>query len=221
MVMARPTKSLSLYLQCLGRVTRTLKGTVDGDHLADCPEARRAAIAGSAKPEAHVFDFVGAADRFASGLVNAVDALAGKVTQEVVDYAKALIADAGRALPVKDALARAEAELAFTRMVQAHILEEERRKKVTAEADYRLREAGGPRRETRAQGQGLDPVRVWQQSLGQAANMGRTAAFAVHLFKEQMGDLPPWKFDGLPDMPERGDWKRPVAELFPQYVRGR
>jgi hypothetical protein len=56
-VIARPTKSRSLLAQLVGRGTRPLP--VVADVLGDLPdaEARRAAIAGSAKPFADVIDF--------------------------------------------------------------------------------------------------------------------------------------------------------------------
>lgn len=70
--MARPTKSLSFYLQCIGRGTRPLPGVVDG---IDTAEGRRASIAASAKPSCVVLDFVGNAGRHK--LVSVADCLAG------------------------------------------------------------------------------------------------------------------------------------------------
>lgn len=70
--MARPTKSLSLYLQCIGRGTRPLPKTVDGLATA---EERRAAIAASAKPHCVVLDFVGNAG--SHKIVSVADCLAG------------------------------------------------------------------------------------------------------------------------------------------------
>lgn len=57
--LARPTKSRAMYAQCAGRGTRVLPGVVDGIHGADGAEARRAAIAASAKPNCLLIDFVG------------------------------------------------------------------------------------------------------------------------------------------------------------------
>ncbi len=54
-VMARPTKSVLVVTQKVGRGTRPLPGVVDG--LAT-PEERKAAIAASAKPHCTVVDFV-------------------------------------------------------------------------------------------------------------------------------------------------------------------
>jgi superfamily II DNA or RNA helicase len=55
-VNCRPTKSESLYLQMIGRATRTLAGVVDGPETA---ELRKAAIAASDKPYCTILDMVG------------------------------------------------------------------------------------------------------------------------------------------------------------------
>lgn len=52
-VVARATRSKAFYRQMCGRGTRTLPGTVDG---LDTPEARRNAIAASAKPNLLILD---------------------------------------------------------------------------------------------------------------------------------------------------------------------
>lgn len=49
----RPTKSKVLYMQIIGRSTRTVPGLIDG---LDTVEARLKAIAGSAKPQAYILD---------------------------------------------------------------------------------------------------------------------------------------------------------------------
>src|SRR5262249_37454191 len=73
-VMARPTKSLALYTQILGRGTRPLPGVVDPLALAPAAE-RRAAIAASAKPRMLVLDFVGNSGRHR--IITAADLLGG------------------------------------------------------------------------------------------------------------------------------------------------
>lgn len=81
--MCRPTKSRSLYAQMLGRGTRTLAGIVD-----DCsgPEARKLAIAASAKPHLEVLDFVGNAGRHK--LITPADILGGRYDDEIVERAR-------------------------------------------------------------------------------------------------------------------------------------
>ena len=54
LVLGRPTRSRSFWLQCVGRATRPLPGTVD--FSGSTPESRRAAIAASAKPRFKVVD---------------------------------------------------------------------------------------------------------------------------------------------------------------------
>lgn len=54
--MCRPTKSRSLYAQCVGRATRAVPGIVDAQPTA---ELRKAAIESSVKRYAEVLDFVG------------------------------------------------------------------------------------------------------------------------------------------------------------------
>jgi len=80
-VMARPTRSVALALQCIGRGTRPLPGVVDTPQLhAGPPNLRRAAIACSAKPDLLLLDIAGVGDDLALGVV--ADALGGGLTVE-------------------------------------------------------------------------------------------------------------------------------------------
>jgi type I site-specific restriction endonuclease len=83
-VMARPTKSRALYSQMLGRSTRALPGVVDGP---ETPEARRAAIAASAKPCTTCVDFVGNCGKHS--LITPADILGGNYEDDVVELAAA------------------------------------------------------------------------------------------------------------------------------------
>lgn len=89
-VMGRPTKSLPLYCQMLGRGTRPLPGVVDG---IESPEDRKKAIAESAKPSMDVLDFVGNSGRHK--IVSSVDALGGDMEDEVLEKAKKKIIQKG------------------------------------------------------------------------------------------------------------------------------
>ena len=73
----RPTLSLGLYQQMLGRVTRTLPGVIDG---IEDREQRLAAIKASDKQFARNIDFVGNSDRLR--LVSSVDVLGGTYDEE-------------------------------------------------------------------------------------------------------------------------------------------
>lgn len=81
--MMRPTKSRALYAQCIGRGTRAVPAV--NNVLGDLPDsdARRRAIASSAKPCVTVFDFVGNAGRH--HLIHAADVLGGKFSEQVLD----------------------------------------------------------------------------------------------------------------------------------------
>lgn len=81
-VMGRPTKSLSLYTQMLGRGLRPLPGTVDG--VPD-PTDRRLAILTSEKPKCLVLDFVGNSRH---KLASAYDVLGGNYDAEAKELAQ-------------------------------------------------------------------------------------------------------------------------------------
>jgi superfamily II DNA or RNA helicase len=51
----RPTKSVGLFRQMVGRILRPLPGTIDG---IECPEERKRAIAASAKPDSLILDLL-------------------------------------------------------------------------------------------------------------------------------------------------------------------
>lgn len=60
LTLARPTKSLTLFIQMIGRGTRTLPGTIDG---IETIEERRRAIKASKKPKCIVLDIVDTSSR--------------------------------------------------------------------------------------------------------------------------------------------------------------
>lgn len=104
-VMGRPTESRALYAQMLGRGTRPLPGLVDG---VETPDARRDAIAGSAKPHLLVLDFVGNAGRHK--LIHAADILGGNYSDNIVERAKREIVRKGKDADVSEELKKAERE---------------------------------------------------------------------------------------------------------------
>lgn len=113
-VVARPTRSRSLYTQMAGRGTRTLQGVVDEyDIAAD----RRVAIAESAKPCCELVDFVGNAGRHK--LISAIDILAGDYETEVVARAKQKTTDAPGAQNIEDVLFAARMEIERERAAEA------------------------------------------------------------------------------------------------------
>jgi len=110
-VLARPTKSRSLFTQMIGRGTRPVTGLVDG--FDDAVE-RRDAIFASGKPALEVIDFVGNSGRHK--LVTCADILGGKYDDDVVELANKNAAKksaaAGKPADVATELQAAEREIA-------------------------------------------------------------------------------------------------------------
>ena len=90
-VMARPTKSLSLYTQILGRATRPLSGTVD--FPGSTPELRRAAIADSRKPHFKMTDLVDIS--LSHRICTTIDALEGEMDEKLRDRFMEEVTDGG------------------------------------------------------------------------------------------------------------------------------
>lgn len=128
--LARPTKSRSLFAQMIGRGTRPLPGLVDGIETA---EARRGAIAGSAKPNVEVLDFVGNCGRHK--LVTVADVLGGKHSDEAVARVIKKTADAGEVIDTARALEEAERQI-HEEKLEARRLEAERRRQIIGKAKY-------------------------------------------------------------------------------------
>lgn len=125
---ARPTKSRALYTQMVGRGTRVLPNVVDGIHDAD---ARRRAIANSAKPSMLVIDFTGNSGRHK--LVSAADILGGKYDDDTIAEAKKRIAESGKPADVIKELEKAAEEVLAKRREEAL---QKKRNVVTARVEY-------------------------------------------------------------------------------------
>lgn len=119
--MARPTKSLSMYMQMLGRGLRPLPNTVDG--IAE-PFDRRMSILTSAKPACYVLDFVGNSNH---KLANVFDVLGGNYDVQVRELAKTEAVRQKK--PVSEVLEQAKAVLELERQWSE-------RKHVLADASY-------------------------------------------------------------------------------------
>lgn len=137
-VMARPTKSVLLYTQVLGRGTRTLPGVIEGLETA---EERKAAIAASDKPAMTVLDFVGNSGRHK--IITAADILGGEYSQSVRDYAKDRMEDDEEEVPLDEALEDARIDLDLLEEEEERQKEEEalrrrmeKRRELVATADY-------------------------------------------------------------------------------------
>jgi len=114
----RPTKSESLYLQIIGRATRTLPGVVDGP---ETPELRKAAIEASDKPYCVILDFVGNSGEHK--LISVADVLAGERVDPIdLKEAVRIATETGEAVDI-EALAE---KVKQARQEQAERKEQER-----------------------------------------------------------------------------------------------
>jgi len=128
-VMARPTKSRSLYAQCIGRGTRPVPGLVDSFFTS---EERREAIAASAKPCVTVLDFVGNSGKHK--LCNSADLLGGKVSDEAIERAVKIAKERGQ-VRMADVLSEAEEQLR-KEAEQRRLQEEARKARLVAKVKY-------------------------------------------------------------------------------------
>lgn len=123
---ARPTKSESLYLQMIGRGTRSLAGTVDGIESA---EGRRQAIAASGKPHCVVLDFVG--NSGTHKLRSVADVLAGSNVKPIdLEAALAEAKRIGEAVDMEELIAKAKQAREESEKRKAEKAERERQKKL-------------------------------------------------------------------------------------------
>jgi len=129
-IMARPTKSRSLYAQMAGRSTRPLPGLVDG--LTD-QDARKAAIASSTKPSCLIVDFVGNSGKHK--LMTSADILGGKVSDDAI--VRAIKVAKAKGVPVRISEELLAAEAAIRKEAEERRLAEEARKaKLVAKVKY-------------------------------------------------------------------------------------
>lgn len=113
-LMARPTKSRSLYAQMVGRSTRPLPGIVDG---LETKEQRLEAIKKSTKPYARIIDFVGNSGRHK--LVTCFDILGGRVSDEAAARAQGELRMKGNVVRVCRELSKAEVNIKNERRAAA------------------------------------------------------------------------------------------------------
>ena len=130
-VMARPTKSQTLYTQMVGRGTRVLPGLID-----DLPdkESRLEAIARSSKPVLTVVDLVGNSGKHK--LICTADILGGNNTEEVVERVIKNAKESKGQFVITEALA-AEEEKYQKELERRRMLEEARKRSVVARVIYK------------------------------------------------------------------------------------
>lgn len=128
-VVARPTKSLTLYTQILGRGTRTLPNTVD--FHPSTPETRKAAIAASAKPHFKITDM--ADNSLQHKLISVADVMGGGMEPAIIERAKVAMQRSSEPVLVDQALIDAR------RQLEAEQEEIARRKRARIEAKAKYR----------------------------------------------------------------------------------
>jgi superfamily II DNA or RNA helicase len=131
-IMARPTKSRSLYAQMAGRATRPSNSISHSLNEHDAPEARRALIEASDKPTCLVVDFVGNSGRHK--LMTSVDVLGGRCTEDIRAMAMKKLGS-GKPMRVDEAISEAEEERQAEELRKQE-RETARRARLTARAKY-------------------------------------------------------------------------------------
>lgn len=182
-VMARPTKSLALYTQILGRGTRPLPGIVDDQPTST---GRREAIAGSSKPYMLALDFVGNSGQHK--IITAADLLGGKYGMPIREYARKTMEIENKPVPVSEALERARDELALLEEIR----ERKRREAIRAGAEYSAQDvnpfAGGSSGSRQTDSQPKEPptekqisylVRVLGWTVDKAMRVSKKQASAI------------------------------------------
>ena len=106
-IMGRPTKSRALYAQMAGRALRPADCIAHELNDHDAPEARRALIDASEKPDALIVDFAGNSGRHK--LMTSLDILGGKVSERVRELAAKRLSE-GKPVGVSQALEEAAEE---------------------------------------------------------------------------------------------------------------
>jgi superfamily II DNA or RNA helicase len=131
--MARPTKSRSLYSQCIGRGTRVLPGLLD---CIDSKDDRMEIISNSEKPVCTVLDFVGNSGKHK--LICTADVLGGKVSEAALERAVERARKSKVPVNMTDAMIEEEEKLQ-REMEQRKLQEAMRRNQVVAKVKYTTR----------------------------------------------------------------------------------
>lgn len=129
-IQARPTESLVVYTQQIGRATRSLPGVIDGIEKAD---ERKAAIAASPKPFCLVVDFVGNSGKHK--LITTADVLGGEASEDVIERAKRKAQDSARPENISDLLQKSIEEIEAEKLAKKRE-EEARRARLVAKSQY-------------------------------------------------------------------------------------
>lgn len=132
-LMARPTKSRSLYAQMAGRAIRPHDSIAHS--LNDCEDAekRKEMIAKSVKPGCEVVDFVGNAGRHK--LMTTADILGGTGSDEAKALALKKLKKSKKSMRIGDAIAEAEEEIQKAKE-EKRLRDEAKRHRILAKATF-------------------------------------------------------------------------------------
>jgi len=141
-VMARPTKSRSLYSQMIGRSTRPAPGIVDDPLIAEiaaarniaAAEIRRDRIRTSVKPSCLVVDFVGNSGKHK--LMSSADILGGNVSDDALNRAIARAKKMGKPVRMSELLVDS-AKLIAQEAEQRRMADAARKHRLVATASYK------------------------------------------------------------------------------------
>ena len=172
-VMAKPTRSRTLYTQIFGRGTRPLPGIVDFD--GSCPETRKARIAASKKPHFKMIDLVDAS--LAHKIITCADVMGGTLGIEEIARAKKNILESDTPGEVDAALLEAAKEI----KIEREAAERSERARIEARAKYTKRriDAHAP----------LSEAGVRKKKRGARMLFGRYRGMLVE-------DVPTWYLNG-------------------------
>lgn len=128
----KPTASIARYIQVCGRGTRPEPGVIDNPVLD--ASGRRAAIAASSKPTFNMFDFTD--NCRTHSLMTSVDMYAPEATAEVKEQVQRRIEGKKVTVPQIDEIVKEEMEEERKRLAFVHRMEEMRRAKLKARAEF-------------------------------------------------------------------------------------
>jgi superfamily II DNA or RNA helicase len=204
---ARPTKSIALYTQIIGRGTRPLNSVANEISNCGVSFVRRQLIADSKKPSCLVLDFVGISGKHK--LVSTADVLAGDALPEDVDAAVKRAKKSGETIDVRKAVR--EATERRIKREQAKKEEAERLRALQNgpkyQANYETREVSlfDHRARTQSQSGGATPAQV-----AALVGLGYSKDFAMRCSLKQAGAL-----IGKGRAKAEGKVSKPAAEPLP------
>lgn len=188
----RPTKSLVLWLQMIGRIRRPSQGT--------------------GKVDAIVIDHAGACD---------AHCMPDEEIEWSLDNGKKIgdwLEDAKKDGKVAASVMCPRCDCMFAGMRRCpncghELVEKPKTTKKVRHADGILVERTGSK-----QGPSLEEMqRVWNKAIAVAVNKGRILGAAVHIFHQRFGKCP-WQIPGLGNVPEPGlAWKIQAETTFPGF----